>query len=186
MKLKFMHRNYDRRFMVRRLDDIAFPNEFIDKVKEGFTKHFLEHYEKNFEGKTHYNYDKIRILPNFGNTDLISNSNFESFKKNMINGRGEIFPTIYYIKGLDARLSFYNYKSRDVAILHNYNKNFEGGRILAILCSDYQSEGVHNLFFTNYLTELNKMTSETIELSDEDVFRYGFDGDIDAWNHYNQ
>ena len=188
MRHSLFYKMLDEKFIVRKITDVNFwPEEFIEKLKEGFTKYFFtSSYEKNYEGKTHYNYDNIRILPNFGNTDLISNYNFEIFKNNMIEGRGKIFQTIVTERLDGAKLGFYNYKGKSVAILHNYNKNFEGGRILAIFCSTQQSENVYNVFFGTYLKDIHNMTDDTIELSAEDNFRYGFDGDIDAWNHHNQ
>lgn len=69
-------------------------------------------------------------------------------------------------------------------------------RIASIICKKSIREDVYRFFFIKHMTEKEEskwwyensphQSSQERNDIDRDNFLYGFDGDIDAWNHWNQ
>lgn len=78
---------------------------------------------------------------------------------------------------------------------NHYLAIWEGKRMLAVVCEKRKVEKVYSQIFIPHMTikelenwqKIQRETYESFdEYTEEDSFRDGFDGDIDAWNQYNQ
>ena len=88
------------------------------------------------------------------------------------------------------------YRINDAGLsIRNYLAIWYGKRILAVVCERIYVRHVYSQIFMfhmtrketeDYQTRLQEEYEPFDKYTEEDAFRDGFDGDIDAWNHYNQ